>query len=36
MEKYGFSALATEWWHYSMPGAGQFPLLDLDFSLFTE
>lgn len=36
MEKYGFSALATEWWHYSMPGAGRFPLLDLDFSLFTE
>ena len=32
MEKYGFVALETEWWHYSWPGAAQkFALLDLSF-----
>ena len=32
MEKYGFVALKTEWWHYSWPGAAQkFALLDLSF-----
>ena len=35
MEKYGFTALATEWWHYTWSVAtGQFPVLDLDFALF--
>lgn len=32
MEKYGFVALQTEWWHYAWPGAAQkFALLDLSF-----
>ena len=32
MEKYGFKALSTEWWHYSLPDAEKFELLDLSFS----
>ncbi len=32
MEKHGFVALDTEWWHYYLPNAAQrFELLDLDF-----
>ncbi|WP_158559165.1 M15 family metallopeptidase [Deminuibacter soli] len=32
MEKYGFTALSTEWWHYSLPNAAaRFPLLNLSF-----
>lgn len=32
MEKYGFTALRTEWWHYSLPNAKEkFDLLDLSF-----
>lgn len=32
MEKHGFVALETEWWHYSWPGAAQrFALLDFSF-----
>jgi D-alanyl-D-alanine dipeptidase len=32
MEKYGFIALNTEWWHYYLPNAAQrFELLDLSF-----
>jgi D-alanyl-D-alanine dipeptidase len=31
MEKYGFVALETEWWHYSLPDAKQYELLDLSF-----
>ncbi len=31
MEKHGFVALETEWWHYSLPNAGKFELLDLSF-----
>jgi D-alanyl-D-alanine dipeptidase len=32
MEKHGFLALETEWWHYYLPNAAQrFELLDLDF-----
>lgn len=31
MEKHGFKALDTEWWHYSLPNAGDYELLDLDF-----
>lgn len=31
MEKHGFVALETEWWHYSLPDARQYPLLDLSF-----
>ena len=31
MEKFGFVALETEWWHYSLPNAKQYELLDLSF-----
>ena len=32
MEKYGFTALETEWWHYSLPNASKkFELMDLTF-----
>lgn len=29
MEKHGFVALATEWWHFDAAGWKQFPLLDV-------
>ncbi len=32
MEQYGFKALDTEWWHYSLPNAKDFELLDIDFN----
>lgn len=31
MEKHGFKALDTEWWHYFLPGANSFELLDIPF-----
>ena len=31
MEKYGFISLASEWWHYSLPNANAYALLDLPF-----
>lgn len=31
MEKNGFKAYDTEWWHYYLPQAQQFPLLNLSF-----
>lgn len=31
MEKYGFKALSTEWWHYYMAAFADFELLDLTF-----
>jgi len=31
MEKYGFKALETEWWHYSIPNTKDFELLDVSF-----
>jgi D-alanyl-D-alanine dipeptidase len=31
MEKYGFKALETEWWHYYLPEGTRFELLDLPF-----
>ena len=31
MEKYGFISLATEWWHFSLPDATSFELLDISF-----
>jgi len=31
MEKYGFKALETEWWHYSWPNDRNYEVLDLDF-----
>lgn len=32
MEKHGFKALETEWWHYFLQDAGKFELLDIPFS----
>jgi zinc D-Ala-D-Ala dipeptidase len=32
MEKYGFKALETEWWHYSWPNDRNYEVLDVDFS----
>lgn len=31
MEKYGFISLDTEWWHFSLPDANNYELLDLQF-----
>jgi D-alanyl-D-alanine dipeptidase len=31
MEYAGFVAMPTEWWHYSLPQAKSFPLMDLSF-----
>ncbi|HEV3252516.1 MAG TPA: M15 family metallopeptidase, partial [Puia sp.] len=31
MEKYGFTQLTTEWWHFSWPDNMSFEVLDLDF-----
>lgn len=29
--KYGFRAYTEEWWHYSLPDAAKFEILDIDF-----
>jgi zinc D-Ala-D-Ala dipeptidase len=34
MEKNGFKALDTEWWHYSWPNDRNYEVLDLDFKKF--
>ncbi len=31
MEQQGYKALDTEWWHYYLPNAAYFELLDIDF-----
>ena len=31
MKKHGFIAMETEWWHYSLPDAKEYELLDLSF-----
>ncbi len=31
MEKYGFKAFETEWWHYFFPGSDKYEILDIDF-----
>ena len=31
MEQFGFKPLETEWWHYSLPNATDFELLDISF-----
>ena len=31
MEQYGFIALPTEWWHYSLPNPKRYDLLNIDF-----
>ncbi|MBC7508910.1 MAG: M15 family metallopeptidase [Ferruginibacter sp.] len=32
MELFGFKALDTEWWHYSLPNARDYELLDIPFN----
>ncbi len=32
MEKYGFISLETEWWHFSLPDANHFELLNISFN----
>lgn len=32
MEKYGFTALESEWWHYYLPDAKTYELMDVPFS----
>jgi zinc D-Ala-D-Ala dipeptidase len=36
MEQCGFIALATEWWHYSLPNAKQYALLNISFKLLKK
>lgn len=31
MEKYGFKALETEWWHYYLPDSKKYEVLDIKF-----
>jgi D-alanyl-D-alanine dipeptidase len=31
MEKHGFIALETEWWHYYLPDSKTYELLDISF-----
>ena len=31
MEKYGFIALSTEWWHFYLPNSSDYELLNLPF-----
>jgi zinc D-Ala-D-Ala dipeptidase len=32
MEKHGFAALPSEWWHYDFLGWQRFPIMDIPFS----
>lgn len=36
MEKNGFIALETEWWHYSWPNDRAYDVLDIDFRNLTQ
>jgi zinc D-Ala-D-Ala dipeptidase len=36
MEKNGFKVLDTEWWHFYLPNAKEFELLDISFSEFVK
>ena len=36
MEKHGFIAFSTEWWHYSLPHPEYYELLDLSFKSLEE
>jgi D-alanyl-D-alanine dipeptidase len=31
MENYGFKVLDTEWWHFYLPNAKEYELLDVPF-----
>jgi D-alanyl-D-alanine dipeptidase len=32
MEHFGFKALSTEWWHYSLPDPKRYPIVNLSFN----
>ena len=36
MEKYGFKALETEWWHFYLPESSSFELMDLSFKTLAK
>jgi len=36
MEKYGFKAFDTEWWHYFISNGDRFKVLDIDFKKFRK
>ena len=36
MEKAGFRALSTEWWHYSWPNNRNYDVFDIDFKKFRK
>lgn len=36
MEQHGFKALDTEWWHYSLPNAASFALLNISFTVLQQ
>lgn len=36
MEKYGFKAFDTEWWHYFIPGSDKYEILDIDFKKLSK
>ena len=36
MEKYGFKALETEWWHYFLPEGNRFEVLDIPFDKLSQ
>lgn len=36
MEQHGFKALDTEWWHYSLPNASAFALLNISFKALQQ
>ncbi len=31
MEKYGFSAIKSEWWYYDLKSYQKYPILDISF-----
>jgi zinc D-Ala-D-Ala dipeptidase len=36
MEKYGFSAIKSEWWHYDLKNYKEYPILNLSFEQIDE
>jgi zinc D-Ala-D-Ala dipeptidase len=36
MEKYGFKALETEWWHYFLPEGNRFEVLNIPFDKLSQ
>lgn len=36
MERHGFKALDTEWWHYYLPNANEYELLNLNFKQLSK